>query len=684
MTTEPRTISFTVRIPRFPKFSALHVPARQVIGRALILLAILLLCISGYNFRWILGQLFAVPETGILFMFLGGITLGIGVWLTRPTLEQMRVTKNPPAPYRVKIAPTILGIVAMLAFSEINRLAFFSPSEVSQHVQALLFISGALLTAYGLGAFVDFKPANWFAPHYLLLYMIIVVALILRLSGLAADVHFMIDEMHFFDGIRDLWNEPNLPLLRPMNGIAMFPYFYSYMEQFTLEIFGGDFYGVRMMNPIFGALTVLGVYLLGTAMTDKKTGLLAAAFLAIFPPHIHFSKLASSAIADPFFGVMTFAFLITALKTNRTRDYVLAGLFWGLTAYWYEGGRLVFLGITIIWVGMVIVWHRPRQHWRGLVLMGIMALVVFFPYYYATPVYTGGGLTPRLSQQGHFFYFLRDLQEQPVLDVLKLHWDRALSFTLAHVVYSPDSSRFYYGGEVGILHWYVVPFAFLGLFYSIYKLRSLSLMILVWLGASLVGISFTVPTDWTIRYCVIFPVLALLVAIGIRYPLDALGLKPRLKTVLTLGILAALTYFQLQFYYTFHLPLYNQQARADRYDFYDAWDRASEINGVYKLIYASDTGMFDPVIWSMRDIKRVTMDYEHWYPSEGIADELATLDLNQVYVFAIAPGDVETWAQINAVAPLSPALPWSSYASVPLDRQYALYLYQPPGVAPRR
>ena len=89
-------------------------------------------------------------------------------------------------------------------------------------------------------------------------------------------------------------------------------------------------------------LTIPAVYVLGKRLFDHRTGLLAGALLMAFPPHIHFSRIALNNIVDPCFAVVGFIFLLDGFRTQSRRSYALAGVCFGLTQYFYEGGRIVF------------------------------------------------------------------------------------------------------------------------------------------------------------------------------------------------------------------------------------------------------------------------------------------------------------------------------------------------------
>src|SRR3972149_405925 len=105
----------------------------------------------------------------------------------------------------------------------------------------------------------------------------------------------------------------------------------------TLKIFGQNFVGIRMVSALAGTFTVLFVYLLGREMFNKQVGLLAAAFLALYPFHVHFSRIGVNNINDGFMVALVLWLVFRAVRKGRTFDYVLAGVASGLTIYTYVG-----------------------------------------------------------------------------------------------------------------------------------------------------------------------------------------------------------------------------------------------------------------------------------------------------------------------------------------------------------
>jgi 4-amino-4-deoxy-L-arabinose transferase-like glycosyltransferase len=634
---------------------------------------------TGYLLRWDKGQPFVVPSTAVGWLVLGALTLGAALWLRQPRIEVFTPEKDVSRGYSINWKWLALGAAALYLLAEANAYLLLRSLRLSQHLQAFLFTVGLIAILRGAGGLRFTQVKSLYRHSTIPLLIITVLGLALRVWMISDTVRLMIDELHFFDAVNFLRQVNTAPILHPMNSIASFPYTFAYLQTWTVAFFGTNFTGMRMASAIVGSLTIPAIYLLGRALFDRKTALIAATLLAVFPPHIHFSRLALNNIADPLFGTLALAFLVRGLKRNSQTDYVLAGINLGLSSYFYEGGRLLFLGVFVIWLGIFLVAYRPRKHARAMVLMALAALLVMMPYYstLARPEYS---FTARFANEAiRPRYLLQDLQTKPLMDVLLAHYDHALKYSFFHTIYSPDSSQFYYGGYTAILPWYVVPFYALGLFYLLWKARVVAMLLWLWIGLAIIGISFVVNTDWTVRFVVIFPAMMLAVAVGLRYPLEFLWpvrFSRRYLYAFIAIIVAVIGILQLTHYFGEHLTLYNSQIRLGRSDSYDVFDRAAQYSQADELYYLSDQIIFTPVFDAVRTLTQSGPNYRIWRLDKITRDSLESLPRHRMLLFAVAPTDEGVISLLHDVFVLKGPV-WSPYDSVPIDHQYALYIYSP-------
>ena len=108
-----------------------------------------------------------------------------------------------------------------------------------------------------------------------------------------------------------------------------------------MRLFGDDIAGLRLSSALFGALTLLPVYLLARSMFDRRVALASAALIAVGHWSVHFSRLGINNIQATFFAAWAVYLAWRALRTQHHLDYALTGLALGLGLYTYYAARLM-------------------------------------------------------------------------------------------------------------------------------------------------------------------------------------------------------------------------------------------------------------------------------------------------------------------------------------------------------
>ncbi len=175
------------------------------------------------------------------------------------------------------------------------------------------------------GAFVDSSSR-----------FLIVIGLGFRVSRLAA-IGFAEDEVNKVDAIEaysrgDITVNAEHPML--MKALM-------YISATRAGQGGGpdmlsDEFAYRLPNAIFGALTVIPLFLLTAAFFDRWTGLLAAGFWAVGVNAITINRIGKEDTLLVFFMLFAFYFYLRAKQTStrdlktRSRNYLLSGISFGL------------------------------------------------------------------------------------------------------------------------------------------------------------------------------------------------------------------------------------------------------------------------------------------------------------------------------------------------------------------
>ncbi len=175
------------------------------------------------------------------------------------------------------------------------------------------------------------------------------------------------------EGSQGLWSRLVLNgSLRDMFGTGWLsvPNMSFFWQALWLELAGDNVAGLRLPWALIGTGTVLGSYLVVRRLWDTETALLTAFLLATYHYHIHFSRLGSNQIADPFFVVWTLYFLLAGWQGKRLWAFAAAGVVAGLAFYFYAGSRLVPVLLVVV-IGLAAQLDRSflRRHARGLAAM---------------------------------------------------------------------------------------------------------------------------------------------------------------------------------------------------------------------------------------------------------------------------------------------------------------------------
>lgn len=461
---------------------------------------------------------------------------------------------------RVFWPPLLLGVVCLLLLAEVSGNVLDQPYHLrtTDHLQFGLLVLSVLLVAWGgAGRWHTWRRRLRLDWSLAGLIVVMVLGLAVRAWKLETAVHYFVDEINFGGSVVYAAENDFVPLLAPFHAIAAFPYVYPYWQSLTVDLFGWTLTAMRSVSVVIGVLTIPAVYLLGRMLFDRWTGLLAALLLATFPPHIHFSRLGINNVADVLVGTLLLAFLAHGLKHRQQVDFALAGVMLGLSQYFYEGGRVLYPLLVVVFLASILGLRRIQPVGlplvRRLVLMLTVGFIVAMPVYY-TLMALDKPFLHRFDTTGiGGSYHQRQVKNQSEQALVE-----HITWPLRIYVNMPERSTFY-GGETALVLAVAVPFFFLGIGYAVWQWRDPGLLLLLlWVLATSAGSMVLSTSAYAARYVVVFPALMLLVAIGLRYLTTLPLLSPQIVYSL-MGL--ALAFVQVDYYFNTHLDVYNRQLR---------------------------------------------------------------------------------------------------------------------------
>jgi 4-amino-4-deoxy-L-arabinose transferase-like glycosyltransferase len=225
---------------------------------------------------------------------------------------------------------------------------------------------------------------TWLEP--LALILITVLAAFLRfwqLETIPPGFHY--DEaFEALEAWRVLTQPGYHPIFFPGN-FGLEPLF-IYLTALAFKVFGASPFVMRAVAAILGTLAVPALYAAVREMSrlderlPQATALMAAAVLAILRWHLLFSRVGIEPILVPLFLVLMLWAFWRGLRTNSLGAWILLGLLTGLSLYVYPAARLLPFVIAAI-VGAISLTAKSllRGRWRGVLIAGAIALLVFLP-----------------------------------------------------------------------------------------------------------------------------------------------------------------------------------------------------------------------------------------------------------------------------------------------------------------
>ncbi len=352
-----------------------------------------------------------------------------------------------------------------------------------------------------------------------------VLALLLRTAGL--------EQVPFTVGGDEAWH--GLLARQVLSGQLRNPFAVGYMSMptlfywpvsWSLWLAGNDVAALRLPAAVAGTITVPVLYLFARGLWGRRVAMLAAAFLATYDYHVHYSRLGANNIWDALFVLLALWALdrgLAAAVEPRSegrepwRSFVAAGLIMGLGVYFYTGARLLPV-LTLAYAGYV--WLRQRGRVEGLGLhLALLALALFIA---AAPMLAFAQAHPdqwnaRINQVGilQSGWLAREV-ELTGKGVPQLLAEQFLRSAGAFHVF-PDRTV-WYGADRPLLSLTAGALAVLGMAWAAAHWRQRgNFLLLIWFWAVIVtGGMLTESPPSSQRLVIASPAVAILVALGLE------------------------------------------------------------------------------------------------------------------------------------------------------------------------
>jgi 4-amino-4-deoxy-L-arabinose transferase-like glycosyltransferase len=331
-----------------------------------------------------------------------------------------------------------------------------------------------------------------------------------------------------------------------------------YIQAVSLRIFGDTIQGLRMLSALFGALAIPALYFFARPLYGRIVAVIAAALLAAFHFHVHYSRIGLNNIADPTMMVLTLTAFFYGYHKRSLPGFALAGLFMGLAQYFYFSARLIPVVIVALLLYLAL---RDRQRlWELRWQIGLMVIAFIlsagplFRYYLAHPgIFFGRVLEHGLLQ--HENYVKLQLHGQSLFTALIDHAYRTFGFFIAII----DNTLFYSSGIPLLDHGMEVLFI-LGLVLLLLNWHKTEFFVLLlWVGGTALFGGFLLwDYPQSTRYVIAAPALCILMSLALvqigSLLTETVGLlRPLSIGAVTVAVLALMTW-NVYFYFGSYTP----------------------------------------------------------------------------------------------------------------------------------
>lgn len=338
-----------------------------------------------------------------------------------------------------------------------------------------------------------------------------------------------------------------------VTGWLSHPTLWFFMQSLALRVFGNNVFGLRMLSALIGTATVPALYFFSRPLYGRPIALTAAALLAVYHMHIHFSRIALNNIVDPLLVVIAFAAFLHGYRNLAPFSFALSGVALGLAQHFYMGARLAPLVLLVVLAHQFLLARaRVFAVLRQLPLMALGFVLGFGPllrYFLLHP----NDFTARLAIVSIFSNDWIPARQAEGLSLLQILLIQARG-AIGGFIYEPDHSAFY-DPQMPLLDRTSAILFILGLTLVIHRWRRIeSALLLAWvLGVTIFGGMLLIDPPQSARYVIAAPAMCLLIALALTQIAAALrwalALTQRHVAVLGAAAVLLLALWNINFYF---------------------------------------------------------------------------------------------------------------------------------------
>lgn len=333
---------------------------------------------------------------------------------------------------------------------------------------------------------------------------------------------------------RDSWGFFFPSLMHGFGNVDYRSPLYAYMSIPFVKILGLSETSTRMAALVFNTALVPLTYVLARKLRfDKFTSIASAAFLALCPWSIHYSRIGHEAVLSPFFYIILIILLHNVLsdkqcdmqcdmhcdmqcdmhcdKQRRWGTYVLIGIIFGISVYSYQVARM--MSPLIVAFMCLVYFNSALKKFFRLLISGLIGFIIIFPMIYSS-IINPGNLESRFGQVSIFSSpgILRSFITNYIS-----HFSPGFLFISGDNGNLPASD-----GSFGMLGIYLAPLLIFGVFSLVRSIivnkngRKEAILTAGFLFLYPLPSALTFPAPHALRAYTLIPVICIVAALGLK------------------------------------------------------------------------------------------------------------------------------------------------------------------------
>ncbi len=440
---------------------------------------------------------------------------------------------------------------------------------------------------------------------YLALLLVVILAFFLRFYKVTEDppslnwdeVSIGYNAYSILKTGRDEWNQP-FPIHFKSYGEYKLPA-QIYASIPSIYFFGLNEFGVRITPVIYGTLTVLVMFFLGTILFESElVGLVSAFLLAISPWHIQLTRASFESSLATLFITLGILFLIKGFKNQKW--FILSMIPFALSVFTYNTTR-IFTPIFLL--AFLLIYRKILINFKKIILISLLVFTVLLiplaPFllsgersarYKLVSITDDPGLIPRINEnRGH------SQLPQPLPKLVHNKFTYvAFYFTRNYLAHFTPQFLFISGAPhkqhsvqgMGELYYFQAPFLILGLFALYYFKNRYKGMLFAWVLLAIIPVAVTNDSiPHALRTLIAAPFYQLISAFGFLISVRYIKKKSSILKVITTIILTVIIVISVKLYVDNYYFVYPVKYSKDwQYGYKQAVDYISQHQDEYDEI----------------------------------------------------------------------------------------------------